>query len=127
MATYIEFTSKRISRSSSVVLSIIYFEEDGRQIIYCPELDLSGYGEDESEAFSSFEIALEEYLDYTKRKGTLETDLKRLGWHVRPESASQKYIPPEISHLLSKNKDLKNIFEKFDFRKRNIKLSFPAA
>ena len=66
--------------SFSVKVAVISFKEDDAQIIYCPALDLSGSGNTESQAKDSFATAVKEYLDYTTHKGTIWTDLKKLGW-----------------------------------------------
>ncbi len=48
-----------------VRLDIISFEEEGSRICYSPALDMSGYGVNEEDAKTSFEVALEEFLRYT--------------------------------------------------------------
>lgn len=50
-------------------LSLIPFNEGDVIIIYSPALDLSGYGYNEKEAKESFEITLEEFLNYIIEKG----------------------------------------------------------
>jgi len=60
-------------------LPVISFIDDNTNIIYCPALDLSGYGNDELEARASFDTVVEEYLEYTTKKKTLLADLKKLG------------------------------------------------
>jgi len=47
-----------------VNVPLILFEEDGAQIVYCPALDVSGYGKDETEAKQSFEVSLGEFFRY---------------------------------------------------------------
>ena len=54
-----------------VRLPLIMFSEDDTQIIYCPALDLSGYGKTEPEARESFEITFDQFLQYTINKKTL--------------------------------------------------------
>ncbi|HEY4787807.1 MAG TPA: hypothetical protein VIH57_17245 [Bacteroidales bacterium] len=67
----------------SFKLPIIAFEEDGAKIVYCPALDLSGYGLDENEADESFKISLDQFISYTIHKNTLDKELRRLGWKVK--------------------------------------------
>ena len=62
--------------------SVIIFEEDGAQIVYCPALDVSGYGNDEAEAYESFKIVLHEFIHYSINKGTFYEELKRMGWQA---------------------------------------------
>ena len=51
-----------------VNLSLIEFEEDGCQIVYCPALDVSGYGKSEYEAMKSFTVSLGEFFHYLGRQ-----------------------------------------------------------
>ncbi|MBI3720027.1 MAG: hypothetical protein HY252_15700 [Sphingobacteriales bacterium] len=64
-------------------LPVIAFIEDNVNMLYCPALDLTGYGNNEREAQKSFETVLAEYLQYTTTKGTLLADLKKLGWNFK--------------------------------------------
>lgn len=63
-------------------LDIIIFKEDESTIVYCPPLDLAGYGISEPEARKSFKTVLSEYFRYTLNKTTLKEDLQRRGWKV---------------------------------------------
>lgn len=65
-----------------VNLQFLVFEEDGVTIIYCPSLELNGYGNTEGEAFGSLKITLAEYFEYCLNKGTLWDDLKAHGFLV---------------------------------------------
>ena len=52
-----------------VKLLIVQFkDEKDITIMYSPHLDLSGYGHSPREARKSFEIALEDLIDYTLKK-----------------------------------------------------------
>ena len=105
-------------------LSLLIFEEDGAIIVYCPPLDLAGYGNNEEEAKKSFEIVVSEYFDYTTKKETMLSDLKRLGWHIK-KSLNKSMTPPEDSYLLSKNENFKRIFETHDYRKTSMPVQIP--
>ncbi len=59
---------------------VVLFEEGDAHIAYAPALDLSGYGYTDAEATASFEIALKHFLEITTQKGTLLSELRRLGW-----------------------------------------------
>lgn len=63
-------------------LAIFIFKEGTSYIAYSPALDLSGYGETEEEARSSFNIAISEYFKYGVTEGTLYKDLKEHGWRM---------------------------------------------
>lgn len=45
-------------------LHILKFEDSGCKIVYCPELDIAGYGKTYTEAEKSFCITLEETVRY---------------------------------------------------------------
>ena len=104
--------------------SVIIFEEDGSQIVYCPALDVSGYGNDEAEAYESFKIVLHEFIHYSINKGTFYEELKRMGWQVR-KSKTKPILPPSMSHILSNNDNFSRIFNTFPFRKVNTTLEMP--
>ena len=106
-------------------LPVIIFEEDNSHILYCPALDLSGYGETESDASNSFNIVLSEYFRYTTNKGTLAADLLKLGWTIR-KSLKKKATPPSLGRLLEMNEDFSRIFNKHDFKKTEREVSLPA-
>jgi len=72
-------TFKTKKAKVEVQVPVFEFTEDDVEIIYCPSLDLSGYGKTLKEAEDSFEIVLGEFLDYTTIKGTLVKELKSLG------------------------------------------------
>ncbi len=103
-------------------LSLIQFKEKKNIIVYSPGLEITGYGLTESEARSSFEITLQEFLRYTIKKNTLRKELERLGWTFK----GKKILQPEFSGLLLKNKDLHHIIDKKEFKKFDEALQIPA-
>jgi hypothetical protein len=107
-------------------LPVIAFTEDNVHMIYCPALDLTGYGKNEGEAQKSFETILAEYLKYTTTKGTLFADLKKLGWVIK-KTKKQTASPPPISELLEKNEEFSRIFNNFPFKKYDTGIILPAA
>ncbi len=107
-----------------VKLSMISFEEDGSCILYCPALDLTGYGVNEKEAYESFKMTLGEYLSYTVNKGTLTKDLKRMGWTVK--GRYKKISPPTMQQLLSDNENFSRIFNNHSYRKFDKSFDIPA-
>ncbi len=66
-----------------VNLSMIHFEDDGVQVLYCPSIDISGYDKTENEAFYSFQVSLNEFFLYTTSKETLLEEFERLGWKIK--------------------------------------------
>ncbi|MDP4229567.1 MAG: hypothetical protein Q8916_04080 [Bacteroidota bacterium] len=120
-------TFKTKKAKFEVQVPVFEFTEDDVEIIYCPSLDLSGYGRTLKEAERSFEIVLGEFLDYTTTKGTLIKELKSLGWKTKAHNASIK--GPELSALLVSNELLRGIVNaQKDFRvtQRPIHLSIAA-
>jgi hypothetical protein len=106
-------------------LDIIIFKEDDTSIVYCPPLEVYGYGFDENEAQESFKVSLAEFFRYCTNKNTLRTELKRLGWQMK-RGKSKPMIPPPITELLSTNENLSRIYNNFDFRKTATNVSFSA-
>jgi hypothetical protein len=106
---------------------LISFIDDNTHIIYCPVLDLSGYGNDETEAKKSFDTVLEEYFSYTINKKSLWTDLKKLGWIIKKSKKKPAAMPPPMSELLETNEEFSRIFNNYPFKKYNTGITLPAA
>jgi len=108
-----------------VSLDLIIFQEDNTHIVYCPPLEVYGYGINESEAQESFKTSLAEFFRYCTNKNTLRLELKRLGWQLK-RSKTKPMIPPTITELLSTNENLSRIYNNYDFRKTATSVSIPA-
>ena len=106
-------------------LAVIMFEEDGSQIMYCPALDISGYGKNAKDAHQSFEISLSEFFQYTLNKNTFKEVLSGMGWTVKKSKHKPMY-PPDMSELLQKNDNFNRIFNNYDFKKMTQNISLPA-
>lgn len=119
-----EGTWKGMNQKIEVNIPLIIFQEDNVHIVYCPALELSGYGYSESEAKASFETALSEFLLYVTRKNTLETVLAGLGWHVR--SKNKPMIPPSLDELSAANESVKNILNNIPHQIYNRSVSLSA-
>lgn len=111
--------------SYTVKLPVLSFKEDNANIIYCPALDLSGSGNTELQAKESFAIVVAEYLHYTTNKGTLLTDLKKLGWTIQ-KSKKKLASPPTMSELLDNNEEFSRIFDNYPYKKFDTGVSLPA-
>ena len=74
----------------SLNVGVYIFQEDNVYISYCPALDLSGYGETENAAKTSFGQTLGMYIEYCLHKNTLVKDLQKHGWKIK--SMKQKRI-----------------------------------
>ncbi len=108
----------------SMKVPVILFEEDGCQIMYCPALDVSGYGNTEEEARNSFHEALNEFLLYTTHKKTFVSELRKLGW-VPKKSRYKSLTPPSMTQLLTENENFSRIFNSFPFRKVDESITLP--
>ena len=106
-----------------VTLSLIEFEEEGMHFVYSPALDLTGYGKTEEEAKGSYNLAMEEFLRYTSKKGTAFKELERLGWKI---SKKKRVSAPSLSSLIQSRSYLEEIFTEKDFRKTNESVAIPA-
>lgn len=111
------------NKGIDVRLSVILFEEDGSQVVYCPALDISGYGKNENEARESFTISLGEFFTYTTHKQTFHSELTRLGWKIKNNNNFMK--PPEMSKLLSENENFTRIFNNHSYRKIDQEITIP--
>lgn len=109
----------------TVKVPVLSFKEDNAVIIYCPALDLSGSGNSESEAKDSFAITVSEYLNYTINKGTIWTDLKKLGWTIQ-KNKKKPASPPPMSELLEKNDEFSRIFDTYPYKKFDTGFKLPA-
>ena len=116
---------KNDQHTVNVNLSLIIFEEEGSSIVYCPALDVSGYGPNEDEAIESFEVSLGEFFQYTLHKKTFISELKRMGWTIK-KSKTKPMTPPTMSKMLEENANFSHIFNNYPFKKINEQIAIPA-
>ena len=98
-------------------LLVYSFMEENIVCMFSPQLNVTGYGMDETEAQESFEATLNEFFSYTTHKRTFLKELESLGWKIRSKRRSHVYTPPvyenQISHspqlveLLKSGKELR--------------------
>lgn len=105
----------------SIRLEVIQYDEDGCKMLYCPALDVIGYGHSEEEAEHSFSITLQQFLDYTLENGTLHQVLSGLGWKIGKE-----VTPPLMSDMIPKNDSLREIVDGMPYTKAYSEISLPA-
>ncbi|MCQ2265722.1 MAG: hypothetical protein MJZ46_06760 [Bacteroidales bacterium] len=103
------FISQKNNGEYDVNVPVVQFQEDDVVIIYCPALDLSGYGATEEEAKESFKTVLLEYIRYASNKGTLNNDLMAHGWR-KLKSKRVSMVPPAMTDLLASNENFNKIF-----------------
>jgi hypothetical protein len=103
---------------SELDLVLLSFKEDNTFIVYAPTLDLSGYGDNQEEADSSFEESLDEFLDFTIKNNTLHSELMRLGW-------KSNFKAPFLDILLQKSPYLAQIVREKNFTKTQRTYTIP--
>ena len=91
-------------------------------IAYCPSLNLIGYGNGEDNAKKDFEWIMGDYLEDMIAQGSLEEDLKSLGWTAMNKSFKE----PEVLDMANNNEQLKDVVNKGDYRQINIDKFCPA-
>ena len=84
---------KHTTKTLTVKLHVDIIEEDGCYIAYCPALELSSYGKDEETAQKRFVEVVEIFFNETRRKGTLEKYLLKMGWTLKKKPIPE-YTPP---------------------------------
>lgn len=101
--------------SVKVRLLLVHFvDENNTHLIYSPHLDLTGYGNSNSEAKDSFGIVFEDFVDYTLKKKTIGKVLKDLGWNMKGSPKKPKNIlAPSITSIISNNDYVSEIFDKY--------------
>ena len=103
-------------------LSLIHFEEENVHFVYCPALDITGYGYDKNEAKGSFTQSLKMYFEYTTDKKTLFKDLEAHGWVVKNK---RKIKAPDFNFLFEHNEQLKKIVNEKAFSKYDELIQLP--
>ena len=111
------------SDNISMNLPMIEFEEDGSTIVYCPALDVSGYGNNAKEASDSFAICLGEFFLYSLHKKTFFDNLKSMGWIIK--NKHKKMQAPQLSKLLEDNENFSRIFNNFPYKKYDKQIEIP--
>ncbi len=111
-----------------VKLLLIHFEDENNiQFIYSPHLDLTGYGESLNNARNSFEIALEDFVDYTLKKKTIGKVLSGLGWEiVGSKKKPKKVLAPSIASVINENEYVSEIFDKYSTNTFHQEVGLPA-
>ncbi|MDF2455559.1 MAG: hypothetical protein K0R51_1552 [Cytophagaceae bacterium] len=108
----------------SCVLDLYIFKEGGYNIVYCPALDLSGYGKTEKDAKESFDTVFAEFIRYTTNKGTLLIELKKLGWKVK-DSKQKIFNAPSFEELYNKKGELYDIVSSKNYKKVDREVAMP--
>lgn len=129
MAQYI-FEGGYKNKKGYVKVKLLLFhfkDENNIHFIYSPHLDLTGYGNNVEEAKKSFEIVLEDFVDYTLKKKTMGRVLSGLGWKLKGSAKRpKKIIAPSITTVIEKNKYVSDIFDKYPVNTFHQEVGLPA-
>lgn len=124
------FEGKPLTKADGIevdLLMIHFKDEDDIHFIYRPHLDLTGYGNNLSEATTSFENALEDFIDYTVKKRTLGSVMSKLGWQARDSAKKPKMmLAPSITSVIGSNQHVSDIFDKYPVETFHKKVGMPA-
>ena len=91
-------------------------------IAYCPSLNLVGYGNGEEKAKQDFQWMMSDYLCEMLNQGTLEKDLRGLGWKATRKTFSE----PRVSDMMSSNKQLEDVVNRGNYHQISIDTVCPA-
>lgn len=119
-------------RNNSIYAKILLFhfsDDQNVHFIYSPQLDLTGYGYSQEEAKQSFEVVFEDFVDYTMKKGTLGSVLKKLGWKQQKGSLKKpmKSFAPSITTVIANKKYVADIFDKYPLNSYHQEVELPVA
>jgi len=122
---------KGIQKDSNLInarLLLIHFKDENKvNFIYSPHLDLTGYGNNISEAKASFEIVFDDFIDYTLKKKTIGKVLTKLGWQLKGSiKKPKKVIAPSITSIISENEYVSDIFDKYSTKTFHQDIGIPA-
>ena len=119
-------------KTSEVKVRILLFhftDEHGVHFIYSPHLDITGYGYTLKDAKKSFEVVFADFLDYTLKKATLGSLLKKLGWKQQKDSVKipLRSLAPGITTVIANNKHIAEIFDKYPLHTYYQEVDLPLA
>ncbi len=109
------------------LLLLNFQDENDINFVYSPHLDLTGYGKTLEEANESFDIVLDDFVDYTLKKKTIGKVLENLGWSIKGAvKKPKKVIAPSITTIIGKNKYVSEIFDKYSVQTYHEDIQIPA-
>jgi hypothetical protein len=113
--------------SVKVKLLLLNFQdENGVHFIYSPHLDITGYGNSLKDAQESFDIVLDDFVDYTLKKKTIGKVLEKLGWKIKGAvKLPKRIIAPSISTIIGSNKYVSEIFDKYSVNTFHENIQIP--
>ena len=101
-------------------VSILKYQDKKLFHVYCPELNLVGYGKTETEAEKTFKIVSEEYFRYAEENGTLFADLSEFGWTGIDSPGS--VTPPSWMNIYRSDEVFREIVSDYDYTKTRIEI-----
>lgn len=115
-------TYEKLNAKINVQSDVFTWVEDGTHFYFAPALDIVGYGESDVEAKNSFEIVLQEFIEYTHNKKTLFDELERLGWTTNKKK--KRALPPTTEQLKNDNEDFKFLLKRNDVKSHTRSIQF---
>ena len=112
---------KKIVEISAKIPLIHFVDEHKVHNVYCPVLDINGYGKNRKEALKSFDIMLKEFWKYTLENDTIDEELEKLGWNKK----SNKVEVPILPDSLLSNNDFINFINSrssFDYLQKDVNI-----
>jgi len=111
------------------ILLFHFTDEQSVHFIYSPHLDITGYGYTLKDAKKSFEVVFADFLDYTLKKATLGSLLKKLGWKHQKGSVKKpvRSLAPSITTVIANNKHIAEIFDKYPLHTYYQEVDLPLA
>jgi hypothetical protein len=78
-------------------------------------------------AKNSFEIALEDFVDYTLKKKTIGKVLSGLGWEIKGTTQKpRKVLAPSITSVIKDNEYVSEIFDRYSTNTFHQEVGLPA-
>jgi len=121
----VDFKNAEAKVKAKIVL--ISFKEEDNFIVYCPHLEVTGYGKSEEEAMQSFNHSLGVFLDYTVNKKTLHEELISLGWELKKGTAKnpKKINAPSWGDLIKNNASLEELLNNQNITTSHKEVAIP--
>ena len=76
-----------------VMLTGTLFKDGNYWVAYCPELNVSSFGNTQKEAKAALNEALQLFLEDITDRGTMYEALKELGWNISSDKKSILFTP----------------------------------
>jgi uncharacterized protein Usg len=93
-------------------LGLLVYEQEGYKVLYCPELQMTGYGKTTEEAENDLADVIHLNVTYMVNKKTLDKVFKRYGWIVKKSNGAKTFLPPNPMNIIEHNPDYREVLER---------------